>query len=58
MPRRLLPPDEAAEISEDDVERAKKWWRRYAPVEFRLLLDATPIPSEVRDRRRRRRRGD
>jgi hypothetical protein len=32
--------DILAEVTEDDIQRARALWRRTAPVEFRNLLDA------------------
>ena len=32
--------DRLAEITEDDIQRAKALWRRTAPPEFRNLLEA------------------
>lgn len=38
--------DALAEITDDDIERARALWRRTVPPEFRDLLDAEYIPDE------------
>lgn len=44
----------AAEITPEDVDRAKASWRRHAPGQFRGLLDATPdAPPPTRPKKRR-----
>lgn len=36
---------EAAQVTPEDLERAKAAWRKDAPAEYRFLLDAVPVPD-------------
>lgn len=38
--------DAAAEVTPEDVERAKQWWTRHAAPEYRELLNAEPAEDE------------
>lgn len=38
--------DQAAKITDVDIERAKALWRAVAPRKFKTLLDAQPIDVE------------
>lgn len=38
--------DKLAEVTPEDVERAKEYWRRNAPKQARDLLDAEPVDEE------------
>jgi hypothetical protein len=35
--------DQAAEVTDDDIQRARALWRQTAPREFRTLLDAVEV---------------
>lgn len=37
---------EAAKITEEDIERAKKFWRMFAPDGFVDLLDAETVEDD------------
>lgn len=46
---RPLPPladGEQVEITEDDIERAMVSWRKYAPAQYRDLLDAEIVQGD------------
>ena len=38
--------DKMAEVTPEDIERAKEFWRRNAPKEARDLLEAEPVDEE------------
>jgi hypothetical protein len=35
--------EELAKVTEKDIEKAKKFWRKNAPPEFKNLLDAEEV---------------
>lgn len=37
---------EAAKITDEDIERAKKFWRMFAPEKFIDLLDAETVEDD------------
>lgn len=35
-----------AEVTEEDIEKAKKLWKKHAPAKFKNLLDAEAVELE------------
>jgi hypothetical protein len=38
--------DELSQLSAADIERAKAFWRNFAPKKYKTLLDAKPVKEE------------